>query len=143
MSPEYAAEWARKAEADKTAAEVCLRISRRMKDQADIACFHAQQCVEKYLKAVLASLGHATPRIHDLERLADLVERAVSAALSRRDLERINSYAVEIRYPGATATRGEALKAVAAMHRLRRSCLRLLKSTNQAARADQSLRAAR
>ena len=34
--------------------------------------FHAQQCAEKYLKAVLVSRRHTFPRTHDLIALHDL-----------------------------------------------------------------------
>jgi HEPN domain-containing protein len=33
------------------------------------ATFHAQQCVEKYLKALLVAPGLAFPRTHDLTAL--------------------------------------------------------------------------
>ena len=33
------------------------------------ASFHAQQCVEKSLKAVLEEYAGAVPKIHDLDRL--------------------------------------------------------------------------
>ena len=33
----------------------------------DTACFHAQQAVEKYLKALLAFDGQPIPRTHDLK----------------------------------------------------------------------------
>ena len=35
------------------------------------ACFHAQQAVEKSLKALLTSWGIAFPKTHDLTRLLD------------------------------------------------------------------------
>ena len=43
-----------------------LQDARQGKDQAEIACFHAQQCVEKYMKAMLAVSGLPIPRTHDL-----------------------------------------------------------------------------
>ena len=39
-------------------------------------CFHAQQCVEKILKAVLILRGSDVPRTHDLETLTDLLTQA-------------------------------------------------------------------
>lgn len=38
--------------------------------------FHAQQAIEKPLKALLAQLGRQYPRTHDLERLAFLLGNA-------------------------------------------------------------------
>ena len=47
-------EWVRKAEADYRAAELLDRGSDPLHDQA---CFHCQQCAEKYLKALLEEAG--------------------------------------------------------------------------------------
>lgn len=127
MSPEYAQEWVRKAEADRAAAEVCLKQSGRIGDLSEIACFHAQQCAEKYLKALIAKAGKAPPRTHELEALARMIGTAARARLARQDLERLNAYAVDIRYPGSGATRREARLAVAAMNRLRLKFLRTLR----------------
>lgn len=131
MSPEYIAEWIRKAEADRTAAKRALQDSLRHPDQAEIACYHAQQCVEKYLKALLAKKGRPIPRTHDLLALADRTRRLrFSSAKLQEDLELLNHYAVRIRYPGASATVAEARKAVRAMERVVHACLskRWLKS---------------
>lgn len=38
------------------------------------ACFHAQQCGEKWLKALLTYHGQPPPRSHNLDYLADLLE---------------------------------------------------------------------
>lgn len=122
MSPHYAAEWFRKAETDRTAARGCLRLSRNSEDQAEVVCFHAQQCAEKYLKGILALTGKDVPRTHDLKVLAASLEKILRRAIRLADLERLNAHAVEIRYPGATATRGEALHALASMERIRKAC---------------------
>ncbi len=56
--------WVSKAEADFRAA---LRDSRvRMRRSHDAVCFHCQQAVEKYLKAVLANAAVRIPRTHNL-----------------------------------------------------------------------------
>ena len=39
------------------------------------ATFHAQQCAEKYLKALLVSRRQAFPRTHDVVALHDLCRR--------------------------------------------------------------------
>lgn len=46
-----ASEWVSKAENDLRAAVETLRVERNC--PTDTICFHAQQCVEKYLKALL------------------------------------------------------------------------------------------
>lgn len=44
----------------------------RKQPNYDAACFFAQQCIEKYLKAHLTEAGVVFPRTHDLEALLDL-----------------------------------------------------------------------
>lgn len=128
MSPEYAQEWRRKAEADRAAAKWALRRARRRKDQAEIACFHAEQCAEKYLKAVLAKHGRPVPRIHDLLALARLLRPfRFPASRLEKHLRSLNQYAVEIRYPGHSATVLEAKKAVRAMERVALQALQALR----------------
>lgn len=65
----------------------------------DTACFHAQQAVEKYLKAVLGLLAQPIPRTHDLE---DVYNQCVSVeprlALDRLALSTLTPYAVQLRY---------------------------------------------
>jgi HEPN domain-containing protein len=65
----------------------------------DTGCFHAQQAVEKYLKAILAIHGLDIPRTHDLEELQILcVEFIQSDAFGRLALEELSDYAVSVRY---------------------------------------------
>jgi HEPN domain-containing protein/predicted nucleotidyltransferase len=78
-----------------------------------LVCFLSQQCVEKYLKALLQEREIRFPRIHELEPLA---ARAVSnlPALAKKhgDLAWLSAYAVDIRYPGAEAGATEADQAL-------------------------------
>ena len=65
------------------------------------ACFHAQQCVEKALKGLLAHRGIAFPRTHVLETLLDLLKSArVDLPLEVDESFVLTQYAVETRYPG-------------------------------------------
>ncbi len=60
-------EWVAKAEGDYTTA---LRECRaRTCPNYDAACFHAQQCAEKYLKALLQEDSMAFEKTHDLVKL--------------------------------------------------------------------------
>jgi HEPN domain-containing protein len=62
-------------------------------------CFHAQQYLEKVMKAVLVSNAVVFRRTHDLEKLADLLEQqGLDLPLSRAQLRRLNPFAVTIRY---------------------------------------------
>lgn len=128
MSPEYAREWVQKAQADRTAAKRALGDCRRHGDQTEIACFHAQQCAEKYLKAILAKEGQYVPRVHGLLALGRLVKRFNFPSFRlERDFKRLEQYAVEVRYPGSWATKAEAKRAVGAMERIVIAALRILK----------------
>jgi len=74
-------------------------------------CNHCQQCIEKYLKAVIVHYGLSAPRHHDLVRLAKPAtdhERRVQDLLP--DLELLNPHAVDARYPdqGPDPTPGDA-----------------------------------
>ena len=40
----------------------------------DTVCFHCQQAVEKYTKAVLVVHGQEVPRTHDLEQVYNLIQ---------------------------------------------------------------------
>jgi len=61
--------------------------------------FHAQQYLEKVMKAVLVSNAVVFHRTHDLEELAGLLERqGIELPLAREQLRRLNPFAVTIRY---------------------------------------------
>jgi HEPN domain-containing protein len=111
-------EWVDKAEADFAAA-LLLRASRK-KHSRDIVCFHLQQCVEKYLKARIEEAGIAFPRTHDLEKLLDLTLAVEPLwAAFRPVLAVISDYAVEVRYPGRSASPVEARSLLRSTRRIR------------------------
>ena len=60
-------EWIVKADHDLTAAAQILKLGKAA--PTDTVCFHAQQCVEKYLKAILVYRNLPFPRSHDLRVL--------------------------------------------------------------------------
>ncbi len=120
-------EWVAKAEEDFLAASTLHRP--RKKPLPNTVCFHAQQAVEKYLKARLEEAGQVVPRTHDLLHLLNLastVEPLWSAYTATFSL--LVSYAVQTRYPGASATKGDARQAMVICRRFRteaRHCLGL------------------
>jgi HEPN domain-containing protein len=68
--------------------------------------FHAQQAIEKSLKAVLSSAGIAFRRTHDIVELMDLIaDSSLPEPPNAERLDELNPYAVEMRYglvqPGA------------------------------------------
>jgi HEPN domain-containing protein len=80
-----------------------LRSIERMLDEeflAPVACFHAQQCVEKSLKAILEEKGVRPPKTHDVLRLYGLVSETVGLELDLRTLQVLNDLYVDARYPG-------------------------------------------
>ncbi len=61
--------------------------------------FHAQQAVEKWLKAVTAARGVRHSGIHDLDRLMEILEgTGVELSLDRDRLAALTQYAVPLRY---------------------------------------------
>ena len=80
----------------------------------DTVCFHAQQCVEKYLKAALSFFGKDFPKTHDLTELAALLPEGKFMKVPSQALKELNPYAIETRYPGdwEQQTRAEAVRAV-------------------------------
>ena len=67
-------EWIAKAEGDWAALESLL--TRESPGPRDAVVFHAQQCVEKLLKARLIQLGQMVDTIHDLAALSRQLEAA-------------------------------------------------------------------
>jgi HEPN domain-containing protein len=111
-------EWVGKAEGDFRTAEREARV--RKDPNHDAACFHAQQCAEKYLKAFLTQHQIPFRPIHDLEVLLGLITPvSPDFELFRDLLLLLNDYAVDVRYPGEEATKEEARAAVKAMRAVR------------------------
>jgi len=104
-------EWIQKAEGDLATAHRELRA--RKSPNFDAACFHAQQSAEKYLKALLQENGLVFGKTHNLSLLLDLLrERYPRLELLRPTLAILNAYAVEYRYPGESAEKEVAQRAV-------------------------------
>lgn len=66
---------------------------------ATTTCFHAQQGIEKCLKAVLVLHGIAFRKTHDLDELVDLlVAHNIPHPFEETELSVMNPYAVLLRY---------------------------------------------
>ena len=63
-------------------------------------CFHAQQAVEKALKAVLIAKDIAPPKTHNIRILLDLLSQVIVAPQEIEDSAGLTDYAVTSRYPG-------------------------------------------
>ncbi|OGV95004.1 MAG: hypothetical protein A3K19_26565, partial [Lentisphaerae bacterium RIFOXYB12_FULL_65_16] len=94
----------------------------------DTVCFHAQQCVEKYLKALLVLNGVSFPKTHDIEDILALVPAPCRPDLSIDDQARLTNYATVACYPGGQPpiALAEARCAVSTARRVRRDVRRLL-----------------
>ena len=62
-------------------------------------CFHAQQAVEKYLKALLAFKGIDFRKTHDVDYLLSECQKVTSEVLDCIDLKSLTDFGVAIRYP--------------------------------------------
>jgi HEPN domain-containing protein len=121
-----AREWVRKAEGDF--ATMLREVRARKRPNFDSACFHAQQCAEKYLKARLCQGGIAFGKIHDLVALLEQVlplEPPWEAF--REDLAWLGDFAVAYRYPGESAGRRSARDAAGRCRKFRRPARRALR----------------
>lgn len=118
-------EWVTKAEDDLKSAAHLLKL----KDcPVDNVCFHAQQCIEKYLKAMLVSLGLNFPKTHDLAELLALLPARLRPSLDDREQDRLTDYATVTRYPGdyERISLTEARQAVKTARRIHREVQRFL-----------------
>jgi HEPN domain-containing protein len=64
----------------------------------EIFGFHAQQAVEKSLKAWIAAIGGTFGRVHDLSQLFAVLEDLGCEVGPFEDLDMLNPFAVELRY---------------------------------------------
>jgi HEPN domain-containing protein len=112
-------EWIEKAEGDWITAQREYRA--RQRPNYDAACFHAQQCAEKYLKARLEEAGIAFSRTHHLTSLLTLALAVEPTwTVLQPYLTALNIYSVAFRYPGSSATKGNAANALKAGREVRR-----------------------
>lgn len=65
-----------------------------------VACFHAQQCVEKCLKAYLEQKQEAVPKSHDIINLYGRVRQHIDLPMDIILLQTLNDLYIEARYPG-------------------------------------------
>ena len=110
-------EWIEKAEGDFRTA---LREFRARKNpNFDAACFHAQQCAEKYMKAYLQEKSVSIEKTHDLLRLLSFMPMVVGLQAMKAQLALLSSVAVEFRYPGEQASRETAKECIQACKSVR------------------------
>lgn len=96
-SRELARRWLQKATNDLITARQVLLLP---EGPTDTVAFHAQQAVEKALKALLTFNRFEFPKTHDLVRLLDLATAFLpSLEEYRTAFAEISNYSVQVRYP--------------------------------------------
>lgn len=91
-------EWIKKAIDDELS---CKSILKHRDAPPSPVCFMAQQMGEKYLKALLIFHKKDFPKVHDLKRIATLLESFETNIFNLDDAFNIlNKYYVTTRYPG-------------------------------------------
>ncbi len=93
-----ARDWVQKAENDLKNATYTLKMEEDC--PTDTVCFHAQQCVEKYLKAFLVLRRINFPKTHDIKELIVLLPSNSRPKLTPEEQRRLADYATVTRYPG-------------------------------------------
>jgi HEPN domain-containing protein len=93
-----ARDWAQKAENDLKNAAHTLGMGKAC--PTDTVCFHAQQCVEKYLKVFLVSKEIDFPKTHDIKELISLLPPRSRPQVTPEEQRRLTDYATVTRYPG-------------------------------------------
>jgi HEPN domain-containing protein len=99
MNASEAQRWMAYARSDLDAAYLLLKKGEYFPRQI---CFMSQQAGEKALKAVLVYLGIQFPKIHDLDRLRELIPPGWQVKEKFPQLYDLSVWSVEARYPGHT-----------------------------------------
>jgi HEPN domain-containing protein len=90
------AEWLKSAEMDLENVGQIIHLEHL----TPVAAFHAQQCVEKCLKAVLEEHLKKVPKDHSTLRLYGLINELVSMDMDLGVLTDLDDLYIESRYPG-------------------------------------------
>ena len=91
-------EWIAKAENDIKSAQHLL--TTEDDSLADTVWFHAQQCVEKYLKALLVLKGIPFPKTHNIPALMTILPAKFQKIMTVDEQNLLTEYATVTRYPG-------------------------------------------
>lgn len=119
-------EWVDKAENDLVA---CAHLISLGEDgPTDSAVFHAQQCIEKYLKALLVWKEKPFPKTHDIGEILPLIPEKLRPAVTPADARALTSYATVTRYPGdyEEISLAEAQKALRMARKVRTAVRKVL-----------------
>lgn len=78
------------------------------------AAFHAQQCIEKSLKAIFELYNKQVPRLHDLRKLIKKIEKDIGTIFEFDEelIDKINQVYIDSRYPSDFGLLPEGIPAV-------------------------------
>jgi HEPN domain-containing protein len=90
--------WIEKAHDDEL---TCLSLLTHRDAPPTSVCFIAQQMAEKHMKALYIFFGEELHKIHDLKKLATILEKHVSNIFDlEEEFNILNKYYTTTRYPG-------------------------------------------
>lgn len=92
---DFIKKWFEKAEHDMETAELLIELKPLI---LDVACFHCQQAVEKYMKAFLVYNNIDIERTHNLNLLKKQCSK-IDIAFENFNFSKLNEFAVNVRYP--------------------------------------------
>lgn len=116
------AKWLRKAEADYRSMQLEFSGTAGVgaEPNYDAVCFFAQQCIEKWLKAILVEANIPFPKTHDLQRILILLLPAYPHfAAMVSDLAKLTALSSDVRYPYEFATAMQAHESMVIRTRVR------------------------
>lgn len=118
-------EWIAKAEGDYATA--ARELNPTGTPNLDAVCFHAEQCIEKLMKALLIHLGVTPTRSHDLVALDRLLMPVCQGwSWPVEELRLLTRAAMDFRYPGDSADQKEAAESFDIATRMRAKLRALL-----------------
>jgi len=105
-------QWKRFGDEDLKLAKHALTLKKNRPNR--LIAYHAQQCAEKYLKALLVFHRIDFPYTHNISRLIELCPMSEAWKSSVIDAEELSPYAISTRYPGEEdeVSKQEALRAI-------------------------------
>jgi len=92
---EISREWLRKAQDDLDVIEEI----KNKKHLTNMVAFHAQQAIEKSLKAIIDEFDLGFVKIHQIETLLEIVKEHVEADIDHEIVQILDSLYIESRYP--------------------------------------------
>jgi HEPN domain-containing protein len=94
----------------------------------DAVCFHCQQCIEKFMKALLVQQQVTPPFTHDLSMLSRLLAKHyMDWESSLDDFDELTTLGTELRYPGKFATDDQVIRAFSLCQKYRERLLAFVK----------------